>query len=84
MYLIREADRDHGSHSHDGHELRHWPGHGPPLARRGDQVYATMRNLDRARALRDAAAAEILPLTILPLDVDDEGSVQQAIATVLD
>jgi hypothetical protein len=43
-----------------------------------------MRNLDRARALRDAAAAEILPLTILPLDVDDEGSVQQAIATVLD
>jgi NAD(P)-dependent dehydrogenase (short-subunit alcohol dehydrogenase family) len=53
------------------------------FARRGDQVYATMCNLDRARALRDAAAAEILPLTILQLDVDDEGSVQQAIATVL-
>jgi NAD(P)-dependent dehydrogenase (short-subunit alcohol dehydrogenase family) len=52
-------------------------------ARQGHQVYATMRDLARARTLHDAAAVESLPLTILPLDVDDETSVQRAIAGVL-
>jgi NAD(P)-dependent dehydrogenase (short-subunit alcohol dehydrogenase family) len=54
------------------------------FARRGDQVYATMRNLDRSGRLREAATAEKLPITLLQLDVDDEVSVQQAIGEVLD
>src|SRR5437763_16327060 len=54
------------------------------FARRGDQVYATVRNLADAGMLRDAAGAENLSLTILPLDVNNESSVRKVIATVLD
>jgi len=53
------------------------------LASRGHQVYASMRNLNRARALQQAAAAKQLALEILELDVDDERSVQRAVRQVL-
>jgi NAD(P)-dependent dehydrogenase (short-subunit alcohol dehydrogenase family) len=52
------------------------------FARRGDQVYATMRNLDRAEHLRKVAAAHRLAVTILQLDVTDETSVQNAVRDV--
>jgi NAD(P)-dependent dehydrogenase (short-subunit alcohol dehydrogenase family) len=54
------------------------------LARRGDQVFATMRDLARGEALRAAATHEDLPLTLLQLDVTDAASVHQAIAEVLE
>ncbi len=53
------------------------------FARRGDQVYATMRDLERGGALRAAAEQEDLPLTLLQLDVTDKASVQQAIGEVI-
>jgi NAD(P)-dependent dehydrogenase (short-subunit alcohol dehydrogenase family) len=53
------------------------------FARRDDEVYATMRDLERGAALREAAAQEHLPLTLLQLDVTDQASVQQAIGEVL-
>ena len=41
------------------------------LARAGDRVYASMRDLRRADALRQAASAERLPIELLELDVDN-------------
>ncbi len=52
------------------------------LARNGYQVFAGMRNLAKADALRDAAAAEDLPVTIIELDICDGGSVERAFAEV--
>src|SRR5262249_38347248 len=42
-----------------------------------------MRNPHRARELQTIATQEALPIVILPLDVDDDGSVQGAVAHVL-
>jgi NAD(P)-dependent dehydrogenase (short-subunit alcohol dehydrogenase family) len=52
------------------------------FARSGHKVYATMRNLDRATALRQGVGAEKLPVSILQMDVDSDESVATTIAQV--
>jgi NAD(P)-dependent dehydrogenase (short-subunit alcohol dehydrogenase family) len=52
------------------------------FARRGHRVYATMRSLDRAMALREVAAAERLALTVHRLDWANEASVQGTIGEI--
>jgi NAD(P)-dependent dehydrogenase (short-subunit alcohol dehydrogenase family) len=54
------------------------------FARQGHDVFATVRNLDRAAPLRDAAKAEDLELHVLRLDVRDADSVDGAVAEVLE
>ena len=51
------------------------------LARRGYLVYATMRNLKKAGALRKAAKG--LPIEILVLDVDKVSDAQKAVSAIL-
>jgi len=53
------------------------------FARRGDRVYATMRNLAKSDALRAAAAEEGLDIPIAELDVTDDTSVRNAVAEIL-
>lgn len=53
------------------------------LARNGHQVYATMRNPQRAPELAQLAQRDNLPITILPMDVDSDESVKLAVADVL-
>ena len=53
------------------------------LGRAGHNVYATMRNPERAPELSQLAASENLPIKILTMDVDDDSSVRQAVAEVL-
>ena len=53
------------------------------LARNGHTVYATMRNPQRSPQLQQMADAHNLPITILPMDVVDDQSVQDAIDSVL-
>lgn len=53
------------------------------LAGRGHRVYASMRNLSRGNALREAAAAERLPIELIELDVNDTTSVTRAVENVL-
>lgn len=53
------------------------------LARNGHNVYATMRSPQRSPQLQQLATAENLPLTILPMDVNDDKSVQDAFEFVL-
>jgi NAD(P)-dependent dehydrogenase (short-subunit alcohol dehydrogenase family) len=53
------------------------------LAERGHKVYATMQRLDLGQALLDEAKRRQLSIETLVLDVDDEGSVQAAVAEVL-
>jgi NAD(P)-dependent dehydrogenase (short-subunit alcohol dehydrogenase family) len=53
------------------------------LARARHEVYATMRHPARAPQLQTIAAQEALPITILPLDVDDEASVRGAVEPLL-
>lgn len=52
------------------------------FAREGDRVYATMRNLEKAGPLREAAAAEALDVRIVQLDVDSQVSIDSAIQQV--
>src|SRR5205814_6559642 len=52
------------------------------FARRGDTVYASMRNPKKAGPLQDRAKAEGLTLELLTLDVIDDQSVRDAVATV--
>src|SRR3954452_8709743 len=54
------------------------------FARQGHDVFATVRNLDRAEPLRAAAAAEELELHVLRLDVRDADSVDGAVAEVVE
>jgi NAD(P)-dependent dehydrogenase (short-subunit alcohol dehydrogenase family) len=54
------------------------------FARQGHDVFATVRNLDRAAPLRDAAKAEGLELHVLHLDVRDADSVDGAVAAVME
>ena len=49
------------------------------LARGGHKVIATMRNLDGGSELRKIVSAEGLPVTVAALDVDDDGSVTDAV-----
>lgn len=53
------------------------------LARSGHQVYATMRNPQRAPELAELTRRDNLSLTILPMDVDSDESVKSAVAGVL-
>ncbi len=53
------------------------------LAERGFHVYATMRDVQNADSLADAARERKVQLRILPLDVIDANSVQQAIRTIV-
>jgi NAD(P)-dependent dehydrogenase (short-subunit alcohol dehydrogenase family) len=52
------------------------------LARNGYRVFAGMRNLGKAAPLRDAAAAEGLPVHLIELDVTTADSVTAAFATI--
>jgi len=52
------------------------------LARHGYRVFAGMRNLDRADALRTASAAEGLPVEVIALDVASGDSVDAAFRRV--
>jgi NAD(P)-dependent dehydrogenase (short-subunit alcohol dehydrogenase family) len=54
------------------------------FARKGDTVYASMRDTGKAGALQEAAAKENLTVNVIQLDVNDERSVQQGVAKVLD
>ncbi len=49
------------------------------FARRGHQVFATIRDLSRSQALEKAAADAGVGLAIRQLDVDDDGSVRFAL-----
>jgi NAD(P)-dependent dehydrogenase (short-subunit alcohol dehydrogenase family) len=53
------------------------------LARAGHRVFAGMRNLDRGAELREIISAEKLPITVIQLDVDDDGSVDKAFKQVI-
>jgi NAD(P)-dependent dehydrogenase (short-subunit alcohol dehydrogenase family) len=54
------------------------------LGRAGHTVYAGMRNLERASDLKAIIAKEQLPVAVVQLDVDDDGSVSSAIRQVLE
>ena len=53
------------------------------LGRAGHNVYATMRNPERAPELFQLAGAEKLPIKILTMDVDNDASVSRAVGEVL-
>jgi NAD(P)-dependent dehydrogenase (short-subunit alcohol dehydrogenase family) len=52
------------------------------VAKAGHSVIATMRNLERGGALRDAVANDQLPISILAMDVDSDESVASATAAI--
>ena len=54
------------------------------FARRGDRVFATMRNTAKAGALKESAAAENLAVDIVELDVTDDDSVARGVDAVLE
>jgi NAD(P)-dependent dehydrogenase (short-subunit alcohol dehydrogenase family) len=53
------------------------------FARRGDSVYATMRNTAKADRLRTGAEAAGVSVEVLQLDVNDSGSVGAAIEEII-
>jgi NAD(P)-dependent dehydrogenase (short-subunit alcohol dehydrogenase family) len=53
------------------------------LARGGHKVIATMRNVDGAGELRSIILAEGLPISVAALNVDDDGSVSDAVDRAL-
>jgi NAD(P)-dependent dehydrogenase (short-subunit alcohol dehydrogenase family) len=53
------------------------------LARAGHEVWATMRTPARAPQLQALAKQEDLPITVLPLDVDNDASVRGAVEQLL-
>ncbi len=53
------------------------------LGRAGHKVYATMRSPARSHQLQDLANKEELPVTVLPLDVNNQESVNQAVEHIL-
>ena len=54
------------------------------LATRGFRVFATVRNVDQAPQVQEAAAERGVSLEVLRLDVTDRASIGEAIATVLE
>lgn len=53
------------------------------FGRKGHQVFASLRNPESAPELTQAIADEKLPVTLIKLDVNDDASVQQGVAEVL-
>src|SRR6266566_3593524 len=53
------------------------------LARNGFLTYATMRNLNKSGNIKSAADKEKLPLKIVQLDVTDDGSVKNAMQSII-
>jgi NAD(P)-dependent dehydrogenase (short-subunit alcohol dehydrogenase family) len=53
------------------------------LARNGFSTYATMRNLQKAKEIKETADAESLPLDVIQLDVTDDVSITKAIDMVI-
>jgi len=54
------------------------------FARAGYQVFATMRNIDKAIELKNKIASESLPIAISVMDVDSDESVDRAMDTILE
>ena len=54
------------------------------LARRGDDVYASVRDLEAASQLRELAASGQLHLRVFEMDVTNESSVSAGVSRVLD
>lgn len=54
------------------------------LAKAGDRVYATMRNLAKQDALLERAKSEDVDVHVLQLDVQDWASVQAAVSAVIE
>lgn len=54
------------------------------FAQNGFKVYASMRNLEKATALKTRQAAEQLEIELLQLDVTKLDSIQTAVQTILD
>src|SRR5664279_5795933 len=52
------------------------------FARAGHKVLATMRNPSSSPELAERAAAENLPISVLPMDVDSDDSVRDAFAAI--
>jgi NAD(P)-dependent dehydrogenase (short-subunit alcohol dehydrogenase family) len=53
------------------------------LARNGFMTYATMRNLNKSENIKSLAEKEKLPLKIVQLDVTDDGSVKNAMQSII-
>ena len=53
------------------------------FARKGDTVYASMRNTSKGKELEEARDAESLKIELLELDVTDDASVSAAISKVI-
>ncbi len=54
------------------------------LARSGFHTYASMRNLEKSEHITEMAIKEKLPLQIVHLDVNDDGSVKEAIDKIVE
>lgn len=54
------------------------------MARAGHNVFATMRNLERAGDIRALAEKENLSIEVRQLDVDDDDSVRRAIGKIIE
>jgi NAD(P)-dependent dehydrogenase (short-subunit alcohol dehydrogenase family) len=52
------------------------------LARSGFHTYASMRTLEKSKNITQIASAEILPLQVVQLDVNDDVSVKDAIRNI--
>ena len=53
------------------------------LARNGFLTYATMRNLNKSGDIKSVASKEKLQLKIVQLDVTDDGSVKNAMQSII-
>ena len=54
------------------------------LARNGFYTYATMRNLEKSRSIKEIVNKEALPLKVIQLDVDnDDLSAKEAIQEII-
>ena len=54
------------------------------LAKNGFHTYATVRNADKAKAIRDISDKGELPIRVIELDVDSDKSVEDAIGKIHD
>jgi len=53
------------------------------LSKNGFRTYATVRNLDKAKAIRDITDNSELPIQVLELDVDSDKSVEDSIDKII-